>query len=80
MSKFANRWGNSFIPSKTVLSSAILLVSVAMLAGCDDDDNDDQETAVVAPLEINLLHINDSHSHLDAESTDLMLETSAGNR
>ena len=80
MSKFSNRWGNSFIPSKTVLSSAILLASVAMLAGCDDDDNDDQDTAVVAPLEINLLHINDSHSHLDAESTDLMLETSAGNR
>ncbi|MDN5542413.1 MAG: 5'-nucleotidase C-terminal domain-containing protein, partial [Acinetobacter sp.] len=32
------------------------------------------------PLEVNLVHINDSHSHLDEESTKLMLETSIGKR
>ena len=59
-----------------------LIFSSLLLAGCNND-NDDQHTAPVnqaKPLEVNLLHINDSHSHLDEENTKLMLETSAGQR
>lgn len=53
-----------------------LLLSSALLAGCNDDDD---ETAA-QPLEINILHINDSHSHLDEESTTFNLLTAENTR
>jgi len=59
-----------------------LLFSSILLAGCNNDNENNNTAPVVQgkQLEINLLHINDSHSHLDEESTKLMLETSSGNR
>lgn len=60
-----------------------LIVSSIFLAGCNNDSKENTNITPVIqpkPLEVNLLHINDSHSHLDEESTKLMLETSAGKR
>lgn len=60
-----------------------LLVSSMFLTGCNNDSKENTNITPVIqpkPLEVNLLHINDSHSHLDEESTKLMLETSAGKR
>ena len=60
-----------------------LIVSSIFLAGCNNDSKENTNITPVIPskpLEVNLVHINDSHSHLDEESTKLMLETSAGKR
>ena len=60
-----------------------LVVSGLFLVGCNNDSQDNTDLSPVAqskPLEVNLLHINDSHSHLDEESTKLMLETSPAKR
>lgn len=73
----------NFVQKKADQTSFTLLsiaVSSLILAGCHDDHHDQQTTAPAQPLEINILHINDSHSHLDEESTNLMLETAAGKR
>ena len=63
------------------LSGGFLLCS-SVLVGCNDDDNKNNTAPDVQnkALEVNLLHINDSHSHLDEETVKLMLETSAGKR
>ena len=53
-----------------------LVVSSLFLVGCNNDSKDNTKTTPVIqpqPLEVNLLHINDSHSHLDEESTKLNL-------
>ena len=49
---------------KQILSLSLLSL---LLTACNHDDNDD---AIVEakPLELNILHINDHHSHLDEES------------
>lgn len=60
-----------------------LLVSSMFLTGCNNDSKENTNITPVIPpkpLEVNLVHINDSHSHLDEESTILMLETSMGKR
>lgn len=58
-----------------------LLFSSLFLVGCNDDKDVESPAPTPAqPLEINLLHINDSHSHLDEESTTLKLETATGKR
>ena len=60
-----------------------LLVSSMFLTGCNNDSKENTNITPVIPpkpLEVNLVHINDSHSHLDEESTKLMLETSMGKR
>ncbi len=60
-----------------------LFVSSIFLAGCNNDTKDSTSITPIIqsePLEVNVLHINDSHSHLDEESTKLLLETSVGNR
>lgn len=60
-----------------------LLVSSMFLTGCNNDSKENTNITPVIPpkpLEVNLVHINDSHSHLDEESTKLMLETSIGKR
>ncbi len=60
-----------------------LLVSSMFLTGCNNDSKENTNITPVIPpkpLEVNLVHINDSHSHLDEESTKLMLETSLGKR
>ena len=56
-----------------------------LLMACDDD-NDTYNSTPIAPvvearaLDMTILHINDSHSHLDEESTSLNLETASGVR
>lgn len=60
-----------------------LLVSSMLLTGCNNDSKENTNITPIIPskpLEVNLVHINDSHSHLDEESTKLMLETSIGKR
>ncbi|AOA57836.1 bifunctional metallophosphatase/5'-nucleotidase [Acinetobacter larvae] len=58
-----------------------IVFSSMILVGCHDD-KDDEKPSVISkkPLEVNILHINDSHSHLDEETLQLLLETSAGTR
>ncbi|MCH4246276.1 MAG: 5'-nucleotidase C-terminal domain-containing protein [Acinetobacter populi] len=68
--------GNS---KKYRLLGLSLLLSSALLAGCNDNDDDEEEIAA-QPLEINILHINDSHSHLDEESTTFNLLTAENTR
>jgi 5'-nucleotidase / UDP-sugar diphosphatase len=46
------------------------------LSACKTTDS----STHLAPLEINILHINDSHSHLDEVSTTLSIATSADQR
>ena len=69
-------------PVKTSGLTCGLLFFSALLVGCNDDDNKDNTAPVEQnkALEVNLIHINDSHSHLDEETLKLMLETSAGKR
>jgi len=69
-------------PVKTLGLTCGLLFFSALLVGCNDDDNKDNTAPVEKnkALEVNLIHINDSHSHLDEETLKLMLETSAGKR
>ncbi len=71
--------------SRSIQYSSItcsLFVSSIFLAGCNDSKDSTNITPVIQsqPLEVNVLHINDSHSHLDVSSTKLLLETSSGNR
>lgn len=65
-----------------LVTASRLLITSILLAGCNSDNDEQNSTSVnqAKPIEINLLHINDSHSHLDEESTKLMLETSLGQR
>lgn len=64
---------------KKMLSLAICSL---LLIACDDDSKDLPMPAVAEakPLDLTVLHINDSHSHLDEESTSLKLETANGVR
>lgn len=55
----------------------LALCSLFLIA-CDDD-NDAAPVTEIKP-DLTILHINDSHSHLDEESTTLNLETKAGTR
>lgn len=44
---------------------AMALIPLLALAGCNDDDG--------APLEVSILHINDHHSHLEADTLSLTI-------
>ncbi len=44
---------------------AMVLIPLLALAGCNDDDG--------SPLEVNILHINDHHSHLEADTLSLTI-------
>jgi 5'-nucleotidase len=52
------------------------------IAGCSSDDNNADTAPVVTPqpLALTILHINDHHSHLDAETASLQLATAADKR
>lgn len=56
---------------------SIAVLTALTLTACNNDNNDVVNPAVAAPLEVTLLHVNDSHSHLDEETTNLNLETAA---
>lgn len=57
-----------------------LLCASAMLVGCNDDDNNSSSGTEPTPkaVELNILHINDHHSHLDEESLDFKMNLGAG--
>ena len=60
---------------------SIAVLTALTLTACNDNNTNDVVTApVAAPLDVTILHINDSHSHLDEDSTNLNLETAAGKR
>lgn len=47
---------------------------LGLLAGCNSDDNSKATPAIPdEPFSLNILHINDHHSHLKAASSELML-------
>ncbi|MCG8519144.1 MAG: NAD nucleotidase [Pseudomonadales bacterium] len=50
-----------------IRQSAWVLIPALVLAGCSDSDDDDRNGA----LSLNILHINDHHSHLEAGSQTL---------
>lgn len=56
-----------------VLPLAGLVLASLMMSGCGAPSGG-------VPIELTLLHINDHHSRLDAESTTLRLKTAAGTR
>lgn len=64
----------------------VLLPILLSLAGCGGDDDaptspSPQPPATEAkPLSLTILHVNDHHSHLDAETVSLNLKTAAGAR
>ena len=68
-----------------VTTKKLLCVAIGglLLTACNDDNNN-SSTRLVEPegraLNLSILHINDSHSHLDEETTTLQLETTAGKR
>lgn len=53
-----------------VMCAALLLTSLAACGGSDDG----------RPLDLTILHVNDHHSRLDAETVNLSVRTAAGNR
>ena len=59
-----------------------LMCSSLLLSGCRSEQHDKNSVPMLQekPLEITLLHINDSHSHLDEETIKLKLKTSADQR
>lgn len=61
----------SFKTRSTMPALAVSLCALS-LAACGGGDNNGQ------PLDLTILHINDHHSHLDAESTALTLKDAAG--
>ncbi|WP_319587554.1 5'-nucleotidase C-terminal domain-containing protein [uncultured Desulfobulbus sp.] len=66
-----------------VTTKAVALVLTLTLAGCGGTKQ--QQTAENAtnasqPMQLTLLHINDHHSHLDAENITLQLATGSGKR
>lgn len=61
---------------KICLSSLGLMI---FLAGCNDDKDPLLVTPPIAqPLELNILHINDHHSHLDEESLKFKADVGSG--
>lgn len=59
--------------------AACLLLTTAACGGSGNDDSV-STTPVAQPLELSILHVNDHHSRLDAESVSLNLKTTASAR
>lgn len=73
---------NTLYLPKKLLSLAVCSI---LLTACNNDHNDTTIVPTTPTVEskainISILHINDSHSHLDEESNTFQLETSAGKR
>lgn len=54
--------------SKWICSSCITLSSLILISCGDDSDSSTVQKSTPKSLEFNLIHINDHHSHLDAET------------
>lgn len=75
--------------SHIIFSKKLLSLAVCglLLTACHND-NDHHTGKIIPPtpipenkaINLSILHINDSHSHLDEETTTLKLETSAGKK
>jgi len=51
------------------------VVASLLIVGCgNDNNNNDNNTTVSKPLDISIIHINDTHSHVAAENTSLYFE------
>ncbi|MBV5318012.1 MAG: 5'-nucleotidase C-terminal domain-containing protein [Desulfobulbaceae bacterium] len=64
-------------------TQVLIFFLAAMSFGCGRRDSGQQSVepfAASRPMELTLLHINDHHSHLDAEKTTLQLATGPGKR
>ncbi len=66
------------LPSKNLVKALALAIPAATLIGCggsssnsNNDANDDNNDQNGTPLSLNILHINDHHSHLEEESITL---------
>lgn len=58
------------IPGRHAITLSALGL-LALMTGCNSDDNDKNTQG--EPFSLNILHINDHHSHLKAASSELML-------
>lgn len=57
-----------------IRKSAWVLLPLIALVGCDSDDDDNSSNDNTAsPLSLNVLHINDHHSHLESGSQSLTI-------
>lgn len=57
-----------------IRKSAWVLLPLIALVGCNsDNDNDDNKDTSAGPLSLNVLHINDHHSHLESGSQSLTI-------
>ncbi len=66
-----------------VTTKAVALVLTLTLAGCGGTKHQqtaENATTTSQPIHLTLLHINDHHSHLDAENITLQLATGGGKR
>jgi len=59
---------------------SVLIALTLGLVACNDDDHRSnvEVPAEAKPLELNILHINDHHSHLDEESIKFKVNTGSG--
>lgn len=80
-------YGAIIMSNKKQFKSSILHLAVVtgslLLVACNDSNSNDSpndNTSSGKALELNILHINDSHSHLDEESMTFQLETSPQQR
>ena len=57
-----------------IRKSAWVVLPLVALVGCDSDDDDNSSNDNTAsPLSLNVLHINDHHSHLESGSQSLTI-------
>lgn len=68
------------MPHKKTLVTLCLTVLLAACGSNYGSPHLGKERGEASPLDLTLLHINDHHSHLDAENITLQLETSPGKR
>ena len=57
----------------TRLPHYLFLSSMIASTGCGSDDNDSSNTVSNEPLTLNILHINDHHSHVEQETQTLTI-------
>ena len=56
-----------------IRKSAWILIPFIALVGCNSDNDDNNNDTSAGPLSLNVLHINDHHSHLEAGSQSLTI-------
>ena len=64
--------------SRSALTTLAAACCALGLAACGGSNSTDDSAPSSQPLDLTILHINDHHSHLDAETTTLTLKDAAG--